>query len=116
MGRHKPYSYFTSQQAIAESANANESSANKRAFAARLFPRAWAALNAIWSQWPAGVSDPAPSAQNRAICVWSAVRVVLSRRPICFVSFTSAAYWALVNAGGGTERYWLPESIVNGST
>ena len=37
----------------------------------------WRAIAAIWFQCPGGVSVPTPSAQKRAIWVWSAVRVVL---------------------------------------
>src|SRR5262245_35420156 len=48
---------------------------------------------------PAGVAVPAPLAQNRAMLVWSAVRVLLVAAPIAFTSFKAAAYLLLVSAG-----------------
>src|SRR3954447_21671203 len=59
---------------------------------------------------------PSPSFQNRAICVCSAVRVVLSARPRLLTSLKAAAYSALVSAGGGAGRNCEPADIANGVT
>src|SRR5438093_13787054 len=77
---------------------------NSLAFSSSVLPCAAPIICAILFQWPGGVSVPAPSAQNRAICVWSEVRVELVAAPSCLTSFMSAAYFALVRAGGPAGR------------
>ena len=65
-----------SQAQIAASAMAMFNKANSLAFSSSVLP--WSAppiIRAILFQWPGGVSVPAPSAQNKAISVCSAVRV-----------------------------------------
>src|SRR5438105_12486044 len=59
---------------------------------------------------------PSPSFQNLAICVCSAVRVVLSTRPRLLTSLKAAAYSALSSAGGGAGRNCDPLVIAKGVT
>src|SRR4051794_31445103 len=59
---------------------------------------------------------PSPSFQNLAICVCSAVRVVLSARPRPLTSLKAVAYAALSSAGGGPGRNCEPADIANGVT
>ncbi len=72
------------------SASAIPSSAKRRAFWIRV--RFWESEKprAMRNQWPGRVAVPSPSAQKRAICVWSAVRVVLSTLPSDFTSLKAA--------------------------
>src|SRR5438034_3051176 len=74
-GRQKLKVYLASHAQIAASAIARFNKAKRRAFSSRLFPSAVPTSCAMLFRWPGGVSVPAPSAQNRAICDWSGVRV-----------------------------------------
>src|SRR5881394_3735816 len=74
-GRQKWYVYLASQEQMAASAMAMFKSANNLEFSSSVLPWAAAIVCAILFQCPGGVSVPAPSAQNNAICVCSAVRV-----------------------------------------
>ena len=56
------------------------------------------------------------SFQNRAICVWSVVRVVLSTRPRLLTSLKAAAYSGLSSAGGGRGRNRAPSVMAKGVT
>ena len=88
------------------------SCANRRAFCSRLLPKPTAAWSAIWFQTIQIGAAP----QNFPIAVWSAVRVVLFSSPRDLTSLKSAAYLALVSAGGGAGRNWLALSSTNGVT
>src|SRR5688500_13911610 len=76
-GRQKSVSNLQSQAMIAASAMATFSMANRRAFSERVLPSDVATAAAMTFRWPPGVAVPAPLAQNKAMLVWSAVRVVL---------------------------------------
>src|SRR5438105_146993 len=56
------------------------------------------------------------SGQNRAVCVWSAVRVVLVALPSDWTWARASAYAWLVRAGGPAGRNSLPEVMANGVT
>src|SRR5262245_15086890 len=116
IGRHRLYWYLQSQATMPASASARSNSANSRAFCTSVLPRSRAMCCAIWFQCPGGVAVPAPAAQYSAICVWSAVRTVLSLRPKSLTSFNAAAYSALSSVGGAAGRNWPPPVIVNGVT
>src|SRR5260221_11413599 len=75
------------------------STANRRAVVSRFVWCASAAFSAISFQvFQIG------GAQNFAITVWSAVRVVLVSWPRLSTSFRASPYAALVNAGGAFGR------------
>src|ERR1051325_492860 len=103
-GRQKLKLYLASQAQMAASAIAMFKSANKRALSSKVLPRSAAMPCAMLFQWPGGVSVPPPSAQNRAISDWSAVRVDPTAAPNALTSLTSAAYLALARAGGPDGR------------
>ena len=107
---------MASQLAIAASARATFNWANSRALADRPLPSAAASCMAIWFQWPGGVTVPSPSAQNRAVCVSSAVRVDPVARPFSLTSLKAAAYASLPRAGGAAGRNWSGELRANGVT
>src|SRR5207244_822291 len=67
-------------------------------------------------QWPGGVTVASPSAQNRAISVWSAVRVVLRTAPSSLTSRKSAAYSGLSSGGCAGGRNWSGRVRANGAT
>ena len=71
---------------MAASAIAMFKSANNLAFSSSVVPRAAAIICAMLFQWPGGVSVPAPSAQNKAISVWSSVRVEPTSAPSSLTS------------------------------
>src|SRR6185436_19255843 len=85
-GRQKWYVYFASQEQMAASAIAMFMSANNLAFSSIVVPCDAPIICAMLFQWPGGVSVPAPSAQNKAISVWSAVRVEPTAAPSCLTS------------------------------
>src|SRR5262245_9393600 len=85
-GRQELYVYFASQAQIAASARVILWRANRRAFCASVLSRCPATIRAIEFQWPGGVSVPAPSAQNNAICDCSAVRADPTAAPSAFTS------------------------------
>src|SRR5215470_5509125 len=93
------------------SAPARFSSANSRASSDRVKCWASATVAAIWFQWPGD-----GSAQNRAISVPSAVRVVLLTAPSSLISLKAAVYSALSRAGGAGGRNWLPLVRAKGVT
>src|SRR6201987_5189756 len=103
IGRQRWKAYLASYRAIALSASVVLSCANKRAFCSRLLPKPTAAWSAIWFQTIQIGAAP----QNLPIAVSSAVRVVLFNSPRDFTSLKSAAYLALVSAGGGAGRNWV---------
>src|SRR5437763_16710923 len=107
MGRQASVVYLAFQAVMPASARLTSSSANRRASSARLSPCCWATVAAMAFQWPGGVAVPVASFQNCAICVWSAVRVVLLTAPILSTWFTASAHAWLVRAGGPTGRNWL---------
>src|SRR5262245_42377966 len=80
-GRHIRKRNLQSQQQMLASARARFKSANSRAFSARVSLRLRDTSWAIKFQCPGGVQVPDSSFQNRAISVWSALRVVLSIPP-----------------------------------
>src|SRR5207247_1805439 len=67
IGRQNRSAYLASQAAMALSAMAMFSAANRRASSASVSWRPAATCPTISFQWPGGVSVPPPSAQNRAI-------------------------------------------------
>src|SRR5689334_14967941 len=71
---------------------------------------------AIKFQCPGGVAVPAPSAQNSAICVCSAVRVVESASPSASTSWKAEVYAALSTAGGPAGRNIDPDGSTSGVT
>ena len=79
------------QAEMPASASATFSSANSLASCCRLSPAASDTVAAMPFHWPGGVSVPVWSFQNRAITVWSAVRVVLVRLPSDSTWFSDAA-------------------------
>src|SRR6266516_2048336 len=96
---------------MTESAKARLRTASKRALVSRFVCRAVTARSAISFQvFQIG------GAQNLAMTVWSAVRVVLVFWPRALTSFKAPAYAALVTAGGGAGRNWEPLPITNGVT
>src|SRR5262245_10475421 len=91
--------------------------ANSRAFSSSVLPCASATVWAIRIQWPGGVEVPVLLAQNRAILVWSAVRVALVADPISLTSRKLAVYSGLSNAGGPLgSRNCDPLVIAHGVT
>src|SRR5262245_6019130 len=93
------------------SAPARFTSANSRAFSDRV--KCWASdtVAAIWFQWPGD-----GSAQNRAIWVPSAVRVVLLTAPRSLISLKAAVYAASSRVGGAAGRNWLALVRAKGAT
>src|SRR5262245_36664501 len=65
-------------------------------------------------QWPGGVAVPGPSAQNSAICVWSAVRDALSIAPSALTSSYAVVYAWSFNGGGPAGRNCAPLDMQNG--
>src|SRR5947209_9429187 len=65
-------------------------------------------FEAIWNQWPGGVTVPAPSAQKRAIARWVGVAL----EEIRLTSSSSVWNWADPNAGGGPGRSWLADVMI----
>src|SRR5437879_1198562 len=120
IGRQRPKPSMelnlASQATMAASAMAMFNSANIRADSASDSPCEIASFWAVSFQWPGGVTVPAPSAQNRAICVWSGVRTVLLAAPKSLTSLNSAAYWPLVRVGGPDGRNCAPLVMANGVT
>src|SRR5262249_41659677 len=102
--------YLTSQVAMYASAPARFRSANSRAFSDRVRCWASATVAAIWFQWPGD-----GSAQNRAISVSSAVRVVLLAAPSSLISLKAAVYSAVPRSGGAGGRNWSPRVGARGS-
>src|ERR1700730_19256397 len=115
-GRQKLYVYLAPQEEMMASAVATFSRANRRASATRSSPRAADTPWAIVFQWPKAKEVPVASFQKKAICVWSAVRVVLSTRPRLLTSLKAAAYSALPSAGGAPGRNCAPSDIAKGVT
>src|SRR5262245_19770945 len=85
-GRQKWNVYVASQEEMAASAMAIFNKANNLAFCSNVLPCAAARICAMLFQCPGGVSVPAPSAQNKAICVCSSVRVDPTAAPSCLTS------------------------------
>src|SRR5262245_35320936 len=110
-GRQKLYVYLVSQVAMYASAPARFMSANSRAFCDRVKPWASDTLAAIWFQWRGD-----GSAQNRAISVPSALRMVLLAAPSSLTSLKAAVYSRLVSAGGPAARNWSPLVRAKGVT
>src|SRR5215210_825464 len=101
---------------MAASATVIDRRANRRAFSCRLRARSRERPLAIVIQCPGGVSVPAPSAQKRAICVWSAVRFGLLTRPIRLTSRKAARYSAEFGDGGAGGRSSALLVIAHGVT
>src|SRR4051794_3171700 len=97
-GRQVPYVYFTSQSAMAESASAALRIANMRTLSDGLAPCCCDTVWAMTFQMPAGVIVPVLPAQNSAIWVWSAVRVVLFEAPRLSTWLRSVAHCAELSA------------------
>ena len=116
IGRQKLNSYLASQQLMTASAMATLSAANSRAFSSSVLPCCSATIWAMRFRWPGGVAVPAPLAQNRAMAVWSAVRVALVAEPSSLTSLKAAVYSALSSAGGAAGRNWSPLVMANGVT
>src|SRR5262245_22312833 len=87
MGLQKTYQYLESQQAMAASAIAMLSSANRRAFCERFVSFSTTIVRAIRFQ-NSGVLP----FQNLATSVWKSVRVEPVRLPSDLTSWKSAAY------------------------
>src|SRR5689334_19458307 len=115
-GRQLWYVYFASHAAIAASAIAMFSNAKRRAFCSRVFPTAALTSWAMLFQCPGGVSVPPPSAQNNAICVWSAVRAEFTAAPSALTSLKAAVHSALLRAGGPGGRNCVERLIAKGVT
>ena len=77
-GRQKLKVYLASHAQMAASAMAMFNKANNLAFSSSVLPFASAIICEMLFQCPGGVSVRTPSAQNKAISVWSSVRVVLA--------------------------------------
>jgi len=66
------------------------SAANSRAFSSSVLPCCWATICARRFRWPGALAVPAPLTQNRAMAVWSGVRVVLVTEPSSLTSLKAA--------------------------
>src|SRR5262249_16410410 len=110
-GRQKLYVYLVSQVSMCASAPARFMRANSRAFCDRVKPWASDTPAAIWFQC---LGDG--SAQNRAISVPSALRMVLLAAPSSLTSLKAAVYSRLVSAGGPAARNRSPLGMANGVT
>src|SRR5687767_1684685 len=72
-------------------------------------------LRAIRFHCPGGSTVPAGPTQYRAICVCSAVRVVLFTAPTALTSSKASVKAVDVIDGGGAARNWSGDRIANGS-
>src|SRR5882724_4667057 len=115
-GRQKSKVYFASHAQIAASAMAMFKRANNLAFSSSVLPCPAPIICAMLFQCPGGVSVPVPSAQNKAISVWSSVRVELTSSPSSLTSLKSAAYCWLSRDGGPGGRNCELLVIANGTT
>src|SRR5688572_5808606 len=101
IGRHRPCSNLLPKVVCSASCSAMFVSAKSRDVSTVVKPRDSDTVRATLFQTNRKFVGVPTFAQSRATSDWSAVRVALVTEPISLTSFKSAAYRALVIAGGG---------------